>query len=152
MKTVLKSEDYGVAIVTFIVYFGSTVIMLLGLYGIVKYPSAFVLPLGNYCYILLIWCVSAVVNLLVLVNFPGITYLDKGTPTTGKFYVIAGPLLYPKIFCLVLILICEAIPPSAILRLLRRPIDSWHVTAVYNSYMSNKFVSSIERYRKYLRE
>lgn len=150
MKTVLNSEDYGVAIVTFIVYFGSTAVMLLGLYNIARCPS--VLPLGNYYYILLIWCVSAVVNLLVLVNFPGITYLDKGTPTTGKFYVIAGPLLYPKIFCLVLILICEGIPPSAILRLLRRPIASWHVTAVYNSYMSNKFVSSIEKYRKYLRE
>jgi len=144
----LSAEDYGSIIVCSTVYCCSMVAMLLGLYGAITAECQLIL-LGNCFLIFVIWYVSAIINLFIIANWPGMSYLDKGTVTTRRFYFIAGPLLYPKLLCLALFLAIETTSVTTVLRLFRRPINDWHDVLAFSPHMS---ISSIGKYRKYLRE
>lgn len=146
----LDVDDYASIIVCSVVYYCSMAATLLGLHGIAT--SQLLSMFGGYVYLLMIWWMSAIVNLFIIANWPGMAYLDKGTITTRKLYFVAGPLLYPKVFCSALFLIIETMSISTVLQLLRRPINDWDDVSAFFPHATNKFVSSIERYRKYLLE
>ncbi len=146
----LNADDYGSIIVCSMVYYCSMVVMLLGLYGI---ATSQLMSLFNSCLrIFTIWYVSAIVNLFIIANWPGMACLDKDTMVTKRLYFASGPLLYPKVLCLALFLLIETVSISTVLLLLRRPIKNWDDISAFSPHMTNKFVSSIGKYRKYLLE
>ncbi len=146
----LRPDDIAIAFLILIIYIVGMVYILDGLYEIIKYP--FQWQLGSYAYIFIVWYVSMIVNLAILSCFPGMTYLDKGTQTTKRLYFIAGPLLYPKVFCLWLYLSTEMSSFTTALALLRKPSHSWGDLLIHGSRRFIKFASLIEKHREYLRE
>jgi hypothetical protein len=148
----LNSESFVLIILIALIYLVGVVSMTFGLYSLVEYPCMTGV-FGNYTYLALIWCISSIINVFIFEFFPGISFLDKNIRISTLFYIFAGPFLYPRIFCLWLILLAHSNNFRYIIHLLNIPVDKWEeYTDALVPSIPRVFIESIAKYRRYLRE
>ncbi len=148
----LNSESFALIILTALIYLVGVVSMTLGLCNLVEYPIM-TGEFGKYTYLIVIWCISSIINVFIFEFFPGISFLDKNIRISTLFYIFAGPFLYPRMFCLWLILLAHSSNFRYIIHLLNIPVGQWEeYTDALTPYIPRAFMESMAKYRRYLRE
>ncbi len=148
----LNSESVALIALIALIYLVGVVSMTLALCSLVEYPIM-TGEFGNYTYLIIIWCISSIINIFIFEFFPGISFLDKNIRMSTLFYIFAGPFLYPRMLCLLIFLFGHSSNFRYIIHLLNLPVETWEeYTDALVPYIPREFMESMARYRRYLRE
>ncbi len=148
----LDSDSIGLIVLIALIYLVGVVSMTLGLSNLIEYPIM-TGEFGKYTYLIVIWCISSIINIFIFESFPGISFFDKNIRMTTLFYIFAGPFLYPRMLCLLMFLFSRASNFRYIIHLLNLPVERWEeYTDALVPYIPRVFMESMARYRRYLRE